>query len=60
MDKEEDDYRYPISITFTIPETSIEVIIRNIRIDDIGKILQLQKHLLLIWQLMAWYGQLFI
>jgi hypothetical protein len=43
MDKEEDDYRYPISITFTIPETSIEVIIRNIRIDDIGKILELQE-----------------
>jgi ribosomal protein S18 acetylase RimI-like enzyme len=43
MDKEEDDYRYPISITFIIPETSIEGIIRNIRIDDIGKILQLQE-----------------
>jgi GNAT superfamily N-acetyltransferase len=43
MDKEEDDHRYPISITFTIPETSIEGIIRNIRIDDIGKILQLQE-----------------
>jgi ribosomal protein S18 acetylase RimI-like enzyme len=39
----EDDYRYPISITFTIPETSIELIIRNIRIDDIDKILQLQE-----------------
>jgi S-adenosylmethionine synthetase len=39
----EDDYRSPISITFTIPETSIEVIIRNIRIDDIDKILQLQE-----------------
>jgi ribosomal protein S18 acetylase RimI-like enzyme len=39
----EDDYRYPISITFTITETSIELIIRNIRIDDIDKILQLQE-----------------
>jgi GNAT superfamily N-acetyltransferase len=40
----EDDYRSAISITFTIPETSIEVIIiRNIRIDDIDKILQLQE-----------------
>jgi ribosomal protein S18 acetylase RimI-like enzyme len=37
------DYRYPISITFTIPETSIDVTIRNIRIDDIDKILQLQE-----------------
>ncbi|MFL6338197.1 MAG: hypothetical protein ACJ718_03665 [Nitrososphaeraceae archaeon] len=39
----EDDYRSPIGITFTITETSIEVIIRNIRIDDIYKILQLQE-----------------
>jgi ribosomal protein S18 acetylase RimI-like enzyme len=37
------DYRYPISITFTIPGTSIDVIIRNIRIADIDKILQLQE-----------------
>jgi hypothetical protein len=33
------DYRYPISITFTIPGTSIDVIIRNI----IYKILELQE-----------------
>jgi ribosomal protein S18 acetylase RimI-like enzyme len=39
----EDDYRFPISITFAIPETSVEVIIRNIRIDDIDNILQLQE-----------------
>jgi ribosomal protein S18 acetylase RimI-like enzyme len=38
-----DDYRYLINIIFTIPETSIAVIIRNIRIDDIDKILQLQE-----------------
>jgi ribosomal protein S18 acetylase RimI-like enzyme len=38
-----DDYESLTSITFTIPETSIEVIIRNIRIDDIDKILQLQQ-----------------
>ena len=31
----EDDYGYPISITFTITETSIAGIIRNIRLDDI-------------------------
>ena len=52
----EDDYRSPIGITFTITETSIEVIIRNIRIDDIYKILQLQEVSLQIWQLMVWYG----
>ena len=39
----EDDYGYPISITFTIPETSIAGIIRNIGLDDIDKILQLQE-----------------
>ena len=39
----EDDYGYPISITFTITETSIAGIIRNIRLDDIDKILQLQE-----------------
>src|ERR1044072_3810242 len=38
-----DDYRSLSSITFTIPETSIEVIIRNIRVDDIDKILELQE-----------------
>ena len=38
-----DDYGSLSSITFTIPETSIEVIIRNIMIDDIDKILQLQE-----------------
>ena len=37
------DYGSLSSITFTIPETSIEVIIRNIMIDDIDKILQLQE-----------------
>ncbi|MFL6325772.1 MAG: hypothetical protein ACJ72C_13590, partial [Nitrososphaeraceae archaeon] len=39
----EDDYKSPISITFTIPQTSIRVIIRNIRTADIDKILQLQE-----------------
>jgi ribosomal protein S18 acetylase RimI-like enzyme len=39
----EDEYRYPISVTFTIPETSIEVTIRNIRLDDVDKILHLQE-----------------
>jgi ribosomal protein S18 acetylase RimI-like enzyme len=38
-----DDHRYMSIIIFTIPETSTEVIIRNIRIDDIDKILQLQE-----------------
>ena len=38
-----DDYRSLSSIIFTIPETSIEVIIRNIRVDDIDKILELQE-----------------
>jgi ribosomal protein S18 acetylase RimI-like enzyme len=39
----EGDYRSLSSITFTIRETSIEVIIRNIKIDDINKILRLQE-----------------
>ena len=38
-----DDCRYISKITFTIPGTFIEVIIRNIMIDDIDKILQLQE-----------------
>src|ERR671931_185268 len=38
-----DDYRYTSNITVTIPGTFIEVIIRNIMIDDIDKILQLQE-----------------
>ena len=38
-----DDYGFLSSIIFTIPETSIEVIIRNIRVDDIDKILELQE-----------------
>jgi hypothetical protein len=38
-----DDYRYINNITFTIPKKSIDVTIRNIRIDDIDKILQLQE-----------------
>jgi hypothetical protein len=38
-----DDYRSLSSITFTIPETSIGIIIRNIKIDDIDKILRLQE-----------------
>jgi GNAT superfamily N-acetyltransferase len=38
-----DDYGYISNIIFTIPETSMEVIIRNIRIDDINKILRLQE-----------------
>lgn len=38
-----DDYRYISNISLTIPETSIEVTIRNIRMDDIDKILQLQE-----------------
>ena len=38
----EDDCGSPISVTYTIPETSIEVVIRNIRMDDIDKILRLQ------------------
>jgi hypothetical protein len=33
----EDDCRSPISVAYTIPETSIEVVIRNIRMDDIKK-----------------------
>ena len=40
-----DDYGSVSRITFTIPGTFIEVIIRNIRIDDIGNILQLQEAL---------------
>jgi ribosomal protein S18 acetylase RimI-like enzyme len=39
----QDDYRYISNISLTIPETSIEVTIRNIRMDDIDKILQLQE-----------------
>src|SRR5919198_5972464 len=39
----EDDCRSPISVVYTIPETSVEVIIRNIRMDDIDKILRLQE-----------------
>ncbi|MFL6434863.1 MAG: GNAT family N-acetyltransferase [Nitrososphaeraceae archaeon] len=38
-----DDYSYVNSITFTIPETSMEVTIRNIRLDDIDKVLRLQE-----------------
>jgi hypothetical protein len=38
-----DDYSYVNSITFTIPETSMEITIRNIRLDDIDKVLRLQE-----------------
>ena len=38
-----DDYSCVNSITFTIPETSMEVTIRNIRLDDIDKVLRLQE-----------------
>ena len=39
----QDDHGYIGNIRFTIPKTSIEVTIRNIRMDDIEKILQLQE-----------------
>jgi ribosomal protein S18 acetylase RimI-like enzyme len=39
----QDDHRYLSKITFTIPKTAIDVTIRNIRIDDLDKILQLQE-----------------
>ena len=39
----QDDHRCISEITHTIPKKAIEVTIRNIRIDDIDKILQLQK-----------------
>ena len=39
----QDDHRYLSEITFTIPKTAIDVTIRNIRIDDLDKILQLQE-----------------
>jgi hypothetical protein len=42
MNKDHDS-RFTSNIIFTIPETSLEVIIRNIKIDDIDKILQLQE-----------------
>ena len=35
--------RFTSDMTFNIPETSLEVIIRNIKVDDIDKILQLQE-----------------
>ena len=38
-----DEFGYMTESTFTIPETSLEVTIRNIRINDIDKILQLQQ-----------------
>jgi len=38
-----DDYSCVNSITFTIPETSMGVTIRNIRLDDIDKVLRLQE-----------------
>jgi hypothetical protein len=38
-----DESRCMTESTFTIPETSLEVTIRNIRINDIDKILQLQQ-----------------
>ena len=47
MNKEDNDYSYPISITFSIPENSIEVIIRNIRLDDIGKLEKYQENWIL-------------
>ena len=39
----DNDTRFTSNITFTIPETSLQVIIRNIKVDDIDKILQLQE-----------------
>ena len=42
MNKDDGD-RFTSNTTFTIPETSLQVIIRNIKVDDIDKILQLQE-----------------
>jgi ribosomal protein S18 acetylase RimI-like enzyme len=38
-----DNYTYISKVTFTIPQTSIDVTIRNIRLEDIDKIIRLQQ-----------------
>jgi hypothetical protein len=53
----DDVVRFTSDITFNIPETSLQVIIRNIKTDDIHKILQLQEASFADMALMVWYGR---
>jgi hypothetical protein len=55
----DDVVRFTSDITFNIPETSLEVIIRNIKTDDIDKILQLHEASFADMAAygMVWYGR---